>query len=334
MEKEAQSRRERDDEVEKERGKEEGDRAVKEFEKTMMGLETDYVPAEGRQSRQPGENAASNANGKTAADDSQNENNGRSTMLTEPHGTKRKFFALDEPSMLANAQRERAQARRAIEAENAASKGNLPSFWVPSLTPSTGDDLRKVGSGLDPALEKSQQPLCPGSVAATAGGKGHHHLSLKSLVDVQFKASSAGEASTAGGGGGDSGPKGSKYTCPACDKLLSNALKAVMAVPCGHVLCKPCAGKFMSAQTSDTVDPHAELTRSGEKEREKEIRCYVCESDLSTKATPVADSKKKKRSEKGNAGVMPGVVELRCEGTGFAGGGGNMVKARGTAFQC
>ena len=73
------------------------------------------------------------------------------------------------------------------------------------------------------------------------------------------------------------------------------------------------------------------------------MRCFVCEADLSGRDAEgeneveedVEDQKKgekkKKSSKAGNVGRL---VEISCEGTGFAGGGANMAKREGVAFQC
>jgi len=78
------------------------------------------------------------------------------------------------------------------------------------------------------------------------------------------------------------------------------------------------------AMPTGGLDPH----REGE--GEEGVRCFVCEMDLT------GDSKKvgKKGKENGEKEVKPGLVEIRSEGTGFAGGGTNMATREGVAFQC
>lgn len=68
------------------------------------------------------------------------------------------------------------------------------------------------------------------------------------------------------------------------------------------------------------------------------VRCYVCSADLtgrlasSKSERPEKDGERRKKKEKEK--LDPGLVEIRSEGTGFAGGGTNMVKREGIAFQC
>ena len=77
-------------------------------------------------------------------------------------------------------------------------------------------------------------------------------------------------------------------------------------------------------------DPHASPT---DQEEKNGIVCYVCETDLSGKRTRAKEGDDGvKALDKG--AVKPGLVELRSEGTGFAGGGDNMVQRKGVAFQC
>lgn len=86
---------------------------------------------------------------------------------------------------------------------------NLPSFWVPSLTPSIKDTdiIRKP-----PKLN----PVCP------ASGKDHiHYYSLKGLVSVKF--TELEEEKTKHGD--------PQRICPSCKKVLSNAVKAMCKFP-------------------------------------------------------------------------------------------------------
>ncbi|KAI5785265.1 hypothetical protein FPQ18DRAFT_90186 [Pyronema domesticum] len=217
---------------------------------------------------------------------------------------KRKF-ELDEEEIARMEGEERKKARAALEEEKKKDPTkNLPSFWVPSLTPSIKDTdiIRKP-----PKLN----PVCP------ASGKDHiHYYSLKGLVSVKF--TELEEEKTKHGD--------PQRICPSCKKVLSNAVKAMLAKPCGHVVCKPCADKFMTA-TND--DPHDQT--------EKLVQCYVCDAVLTDQSSGEKGAKgsRKGKKEKGKGEVKPGLVQIQSDGTGFSAGGGNVTtEKQGIAFQC
>lgn len=65
------------------------------------------------------------------------------------------------------------------------------------------------------------------------------------------------------------------------------------------------------------------------------ILCYVCETDLTErKGARNGEKHREKEKDKDKDKIKPGLVEISSEGTGFAGGGKNMTKREGTAFQC
>lgn len=149
-------------------------------------------------------------------------------------------------------------------------------------------------------------PVCPSSQE-----KHPHTYSLHTLITINFAEEESKDT------------KAKLRICPSCKKGLSNSSKAMLAKPCGHVLCKACATQFM--KPSGKVDPHA---AAGDTDAPNTIRCYSCDADVTER--PPKKSGDKKDKEK----IRPGVVELKSDGTGFSAGGTNEVKKSGTAFQC
>ncbi|KAL7626580.1 hypothetical protein AAE478_003352 [Parahypoxylon ruwenzoriense] len=316
------------------------ERAVREFEMTQIGLEA----------------KAKNRNGGNDDNDNNNKNNnnhnhgnsatrlGSSTSAAEtPNGSEKqerrgkRKFEMDEEELARIAREDRAKARRAIDEENA-SKPTLPSFWTPSVTPSsnTKEALHEI------AKKTKITPVCP-----TSREDAPHTYSLHMLVTVNFaeededgngeRRSSEGNENGNGSGSRNGKKKKRIRVCPSCKRGLNNASKAMLAKPCGHVLCRSCVEKFMrpSRQHQQHHDPHAP---AGEAER---LRCYVCEADLTEKNsdggnnnTGSEKSSKKNKKEKEKEKIRPGLIELRSEGTGFSAGGANQVQKSGVAFQC
>ena len=64
------------------------------------------------------------------------------------------------------------------------------------------------------------------------------------------------------------------------------------------------------------------------------MRCFVCETSLTDNSRGKKHKDKPKGEEKEKDRLKPGLVEIAAEGTGFAGGGKNMAKREGVAFQC
>ncbi|GFF28891.1 nitric oxide synthase-interacting protein homolog [Aspergillus udagawae] len=237
----------------------------------------------------------------------------------EIDGKRKKIFELDEKEMARIAREEQERLKRELKREKSeSSKSALPSFWVPSLTPST--DPNEIAA--NKAVKMT--PVCPGST-----DENRHAYSLKSLVDVHFTEEKAADGTVS-------------RICPSCKKNLSNGLKAILvAKPCGHVICQPCVTKFMTPH--DVPDPHASKE---EQERTAKLHglilCYVCEADITPRdpkaeaeenGTEKGNGKKSKKKEK-ELGIRPGLVQVSSEGTGFAGAGGNVAMKAGVAFQC
>lgn len=218
-------------------------------------------------------------------------------------GVKRKFEVdEDELLRLGKEQGGDSAVKRRDRGWNDEGKDDLPAFWHPSRIPNNKkEDIRDI----------NQHPTCP----AGADDK-PHDFTLKTLVTVSFSTDQDKSS-------GESEP--STRTCPSCNRALSNSTKAVLAKPCGHVLCRPCSDKFQKA--AEKSAHHKDVDES--------VRCYVCSEDI----TPGKKVKRKKDGDGEKEGkrerIERGLVELSSEGTGFAAGaGGNMVKKKGVAFQC
>jgi nitric oxide synthase-interacting protein len=212
----------------------------------------------------------------------------------EGRGTKRKF-EIDEEELKRIASEDRTKAKRTLEEERKAAKGHLPSFWVPGETP---DQHHKNSEKV------KHTPTCPSSSPDQP-----HSISLKALTTVNFTEEKSTETGK------------TVRTCPSCRKSLTNSTKAMVAIPCGHVLCKPCVDKFLKPEHRHHRDAHDNAPEP------ETVHCYVCDADL----TSVPEGKKSKKDKE--KAPKPGLVEIRSEGTGFASGGKAMVKRDGVAFQ-
>ncbi|RPB02157.1 hypothetical protein L873DRAFT_1834310 [Choiromyces venosus 120613-1] len=289
MQAELDRRRGEEDEEQRREEEEVRGRSVREFELLQMGLEV--VGSGGRSKRKRKEEVM--VEGKVEEEEKKEEEEEEGEGDKEVKTKKRKF-ELDEDELLRLAREERTKARLLLNDEKTTSSTTkLPSFWLPSLTPS-------ISPSLIPPKPPKLHPVCP------ASEKSHiHNYSLKTLTGVHFheeqdERTKHGEA---------------QRVCPACKKGLSNATKAMLAKPCGHVICKPCADKFVSA---------------AEGEEGGVVVCFVCDEVLSGKG-----KKGKGKGKKGEKEGERGLVLIKCDGTGFSAGGGNVTTEKeGIAFQC
>ena len=83
--------------------------------------------------------------------------------------------------------------------------------------------------------------------------------------------------------------------------------------------------------TKGPPDPHATYADA---EGSKSAVCYVCETDLTERASKEKGRKKDQKDKGEKESLKAGLVEISSEGTGFAGGGKNMATREGVAFQC
>lgn len=138
-------------------------------------------------------------------------------------------------------------------------------------------------------------PTCPASL-----NENPHPITMQNLITINFT-----EEET---------PKGKQRACPSCLKQLTNASNPMMAKQCGHVLCHSCVKQFM-------IQPSKKISSDDD----TPLACYVCDAPLtSTSQTQGAAP----------SSLVPGLVALQSEGTGFSAHGGNTVERSSVAFQC
>ncbi|KAL8370216.1 hypothetical protein RB595_000552 [Gaeumannomyces hyphopodioides] len=292
------------------------DRAVREFELVQAGFDVSAPPKRGKE----GDGTASSAATPVAAAQAPP----KALLLLDGGGggggggadgggggvasSKKRAFELDEEEVARIAAEDRAKARRTIDSEKAA-KPKLPSFWAPTVTPTSNQHnvLHEVKKPV------KREPVCPSSKEGSP-----HPLSMHSLTAIHFTEDGPPDGVKGGSSSSAAAAAAARQRiCPSCRKVLSNSSKAVLAKPCGHVVCKPCVTQFMTP--TGRIDPHAPGADPNE------VRCFVCDADV-TERNPSDKHKKDK--------AAPGLVELRSEGTGFSAGGVNQVKKLGVAFQC
>ncbi|KAF3906428.1 hypothetical protein ABW20_dc0105421 [Dactylellina cionopaga] len=184
------------------------DRGVKEFEEVQMGLEQrrrdlkrKAGDADKTEVEAPVERIIGRENGKIlVVEEEQSDSSSRDPKRS-------KTFTLDESELLRIARSDRERLKTSITAEkSAAAVPKLPSFWIPSLTPSLSS------AEIAPTKPPKLQPVCPGSDPEKL-----HNYSLKSLVSVVF----AEEPE-------EKNKHGEKARiCPSCKRGLSNETKAV-----------------------------------------------------------------------------------------------------------
>ncbi|KAG0225155.1 hypothetical protein BGW41_004810 [Actinomortierella wolfii] len=139
------------------------------------------------------------------------------------NNNKKRPLELDEAELEQRSKQERIEIAKAIEEEAKRKKSELPSFWVPSLTPSEAKEAFKA---------TKVHTVCTAS-------KDEHKLSLKNLIPVQF-------TMTVEDHGEDEAKTAKQFaSCPVCVKAFTNTTRLAILKGCGHVYCEACCQKFV-----------------------------------------------------------------------------------------
>ncbi|KAJ7650580.1 hypothetical protein FB45DRAFT_888171 [Roridomyces roridus] len=127
------------------------------------------------------------------------------------------------------------------------------------------------------------------------GGGERHSFALKDLIPVKFTESKDAKE----------GPV--EAVCPSCKKKLSNNIIMFLMKPCAHVVCRTCTDTLVRPPPTSKLEDESKAKTKAEVHA-----CVVCDSPLKKKD----------------------IIELKREGTGFAGGGMAESSRSGTSFQC
>ncbi|KAI1316624.1 hypothetical protein EDD11_009659 [Mortierella claussenii] len=200
-----------------------------EFEKSQMGVLSKTISVRGKLAA----NVSIPDSPSTTADETQN--------------SKKRHFELDTAELERLSKQERTQVAKAIEEEAKSKKPVLPSFWVPSLTPST--------------KQSEYKPTKVHTVCTATDNE--HKLSLKNLIPVKFEMAIEDHD--------DTETKQAKMSsiCPICRKGFTNSTKLSILKSCGHVFCDSCCKQFIKkegrCQTCDHKTKEKDIiTMSGE----------------------------------------------------------------------
>ncbi|KAK3811966.1 MAG: hypothetical protein J3Q66DRAFT_348993 [Benniella sp.] len=141
--------------------------------------------------------------------------------------SKKRPFELDTAEIERLSKQERVDVAKAIEEEARSKKPVLPSFWVPSLTPSNASKAN--------VKPTKSHPVCTAT-------DNEHKLSLKQLIAVRFETSVEDHDES------DSKRVKESFMCPVCRKNFTNTTKISILKSCGHVYCDNCCKQFVKKE--------------------------------------------------------------------------------------
>ncbi|KIM41532.1 hypothetical protein M413DRAFT_445515 [Hebeloma cylindrosporum] len=187
-------------------------------------------------------------------------------------------------------------ALKKIEAEQAlAAKDKLPDFWLPSLTPTfTGTSSSSTENGIPQSIEEAEKKMESAKTLCRGGGVGASHtVAMKTLIPVKFTFYM---------------PSSTSGSSTAINTNESNTRKDE-----GDPICPSCKKRLSNSVMLFLSKPCAHVT------------CKTCTDTLVRPAMQciVCDHKLKEKD----------IIELKREGTGFAGGGLAETSKAGIAFQ-